>query len=203
MSNGRVLIPSMPPASFDAPVSDNFASSIARELRSDERLLWQGRPRGSIRLRAADFYLIPFSLFWCGFAFVGASGVIFGTKSASFGNLIFVLFAAVGLYSLIGRFFVDAMRRKNTAYALTGRRAIIAADFFGRNVQSINLQTLPEVSVTEKSDGSGSIQFGAAQPNSRNRTNPWSGAPSQPTFEMIEDVRRVSDLIDKARNGSK
>lgn len=44
------------------------ASVIERELSSEERLVWSGQPRGGIRLRALDVFLIPFSLLWRGFA---------------------------------------------------------------------------------------------------------------------------------------
>jgi hypothetical protein len=170
-------------------------------VQSGERLLWQGHPRGGIRLRGIDLYLIPFSLVWCGFVVMAASAVLFAPKKPSFEALPLLLFVFVGLHMLIGRFVVDAIRRKNTAYALTSRRAIIAVDFFGRRVQSINLQALPEVSLTEKSNGSGTITFGALQSLSWGRYNPWTGSSSQPAFEMIEDVRNVSDLIDKQRAG--
>jgi hypothetical protein len=188
--------------SSDAPsVSDNFAPSIARELKSGERLLWQGRPRGGIRLRGNDLFAIPFSLVWCIGIFIAAGAALFGPKKDSAGSLFLIPFVVVGLYLLLGRFFVDATRRRNTAYALTSQRAIIVVDFFGRKVQSINIQALPEVSVTEKSNGSGTIAFGAAQPLRWGRSNPWTGSSSQSAFEMIDDVRRVCDLIDKARNG--
>ena len=182
-------------------MSDNFASSVARELRSGERLLWQGRPRGGIRLRAIDLYLIPFSLVWCGFILFMAVATLLGAKADPVARFVLIPFVAIGLYMLLGRFFVDAIRRKNTAYGVTDRRAIIAVDFFGRKVQSINLRALPEVSLTAKSDGSGTITFGAVQSLSWGRYNPWTGGSSQSAFEMIEDVRRVSDLIDKQRIG--
>jgi len=182
-------------------MSDDFSSSIARELKSGERPLWQGRPRGGIRLRGIDLFLIPFSLVWCSVVFVGAGVTLLGPKKDSAGSPVLILFVVIGLYLLFGRFLVDAMRRKNTAYALTSRRAIIVVDFFGRKVQSINLQPIPEVSVTEKSDGSGTITFGAAQSLNWGRSNPWTGGSSQSAFEMIEDVRRVSDLVNKARIG--
>jgi hypothetical protein len=44
------------------------ASEIQPELSPGERLLWSGQPRGGIHLRAADAYVIPFSILWCGFA---------------------------------------------------------------------------------------------------------------------------------------
>ena len=44
-------------------------SSISRILDGNERLIWSGRPRGGIRFRRQDIFMIPFSLLWGGFAF--------------------------------------------------------------------------------------------------------------------------------------
>jgi hypothetical protein len=43
-------------------------STIAQHLDPGEHLLWSGQPRGGIRLRPQDAFLIPFSLLWGGFA---------------------------------------------------------------------------------------------------------------------------------------
>ena len=42
---------------------------LENELSSDESLLWSGRPKQGIVLRASDTFMIPFSLLWGGFAF--------------------------------------------------------------------------------------------------------------------------------------
>lgn len=39
-------------------------SVLSAELGPGERLVWSGKPRGGIRLRAQDAFLIPFSLLW-------------------------------------------------------------------------------------------------------------------------------------------
>jgi hypothetical protein len=43
---------------------------IARELRRGEKLLWAGQPRGGIRLRGTDAFVIPFSILWPAFAMI-------------------------------------------------------------------------------------------------------------------------------------
>jgi hypothetical protein len=101
--------------------SDDFTPSIARELTSDERLLWRGRPRSGIRLRGSDFFLIPVSLLWGGFAIFWESAALFMIpKNDPVGGLFplfgipFVLF---GLYFIFGRFIVDKKMREGTEYA--------------------------------------------------------------------------------------
>jgi hypothetical protein len=186
-------------------MSDGFlSSSIERELGSGERLLWKGRPRGGVRLRGSDVFLIPFSLLWGGFAIFWESIALFAVPKNNAAGWIAPLFGLpfvlVGLYIIFGRFFVDAKMRQKTEYALTGRRAIIVSGLFSRKVRSVSLQSTPEVTLTEKADGSGTITFGAASPfSSWVQQNTWSaGASQQPAFEMIDNVRSVYDLIQKA-----
>jgi hypothetical protein len=186
-------------------MSDSFASSIARELTSDERLLWQGRPRGGIRLRGSDFFLIPFSLLWGGFAIFWEFMAIFKVpKNDPIGwtfPLFGVPFVLMGLYIIFGRFILDKKMRDGTEYAVTSRRAIIVSGFFTRKVRSINLQSTPEITVTERADKSGTITFGSAQPFGWwAQGNLWfPGTSASSAFEMIENVRSVNGIIEKAK----
>jgi hypothetical protein len=119
-------------------MSDNFTSSIARELASDERLLWQGRPRGGINLRGSDFFLIPFSLLWGGFAIFWEFMAVNVPKKepvAWIFPLFGIPFVVMGLYFIFGRFLLDAAMRARTEYAITTRRAIIVSAFFTRKVR--------------------------------------------------------------------
>jgi hypothetical protein len=186
-----------------AAMSDFLASSIERELQRDERLLWKGRPRGGIRLRSSDAYLIPFSLLWGGFAIFWEFSALFTVPKKDPTVWVFPLFGVpfvlVGLYLVFGRFFVDARMRARTEYGLTNRRAIIVSGLFSTTVKSIDLRSTPEITLTEKADRSGTITFGSAPSYGRMQYNPWlPGGSAQPTFDMIEDARNVYALIEQA-----
>jgi hypothetical protein len=163
-------------------------------LAGDERLLWRGEPRKGLFLRPSDGYLIPFSLLWCGFV---VSWTWSAAKSgAPFPFFLFgLLFVAIGLYFVAGRFFVDALIREKTQYAVTNQRVIVASGLLHRQVKSLELRKLGEISLTISSGERGTIAFGAPQ------AGMWSrpGNDRRPRFEMIERARTVHDLIRNAQ----
>jgi hypothetical protein len=173
---------------------------IAQELTGTERLLWAGQPRQGIVLRPSDVFMIPFSLLWGGFAlFWEASAILI--HAPWFFTLWGIPFVLVGLYLIVGRFLLDARRRSRTFYGLTDQRAIIVSAGRSRKVTSLNLRTLHDLSVTEKSDGTGTIAFGPV--NSLAwwwaGTN-WPGVPQgPPSFEMVQDAKEVYDVIRQAQ----
>jgi hypothetical protein len=181
-------------------------SVIKYELGSDETLLWAAQPKQGIVFRSSDIFLIPFSLLWGGFAIfweIMALSVFFGAEErppAGFA-IIFPLwgipFVIVGLYMMFGRFLVDSKRRAKTFYGLTNQRIIVVSGLMSRKVKSMNLRTLSDISLTEKSDGTGTITFGPSHPMSWWFGGAsWPGAPqSNPSFEMIEDAKGVYDNI--------
>jgi hypothetical protein len=163
-------------------------------LARDERLLWRGEPRKGLLLRASDWYLIPFSLFWCGFAVFWTWSAGHSRAPLSF-DLFGVPFVAVGLYFVAGRFVVDAVIRQKTQYAVTNQRVIVASGLFRPQVKSIELRSLGEISLSISSVERGTIAFGSPQPG----TLPWQGIDNRPKFEMIEGARAVHDLIRSAQ----
>lgn len=180
--------------------------SIDKELRAHERVVWKGKPAGGIRLRGSDAFLIPFSLFWGGFViFWEVTAIAHIFKNPKVGLIIPLFgipFVLIGLYIIFGRFFLDAKNRQNTEYAITNQRVIIKSGIFTKKIKSIDLKILPETSFIEKSDGSGTITFGESySPFGMMRGFYWpgmSGAQS-PAFEMINDVRKTYEVIQKAQ----
>jgi hypothetical protein len=151
--------------------------------------------------------MIPFSLLWGGFAIFWefmASTTAAKSKpgAAAFFPIFGLPFVLVGLYIIFGRFFVDARARAKTFYAVTSDRIIILSGLFSRQVKSLQLRTLSDVSFTQKSDGSGTITFGPTS-FSTFLNNPGSSWPSArsavPAFEMIDRVREVYDTIRRAQ----
>jgi hypothetical protein len=176
--------------------------AIQSELKPCEKLLWSGKPQSGIRFRSSDAFLIPFSLMWGGFAIFWEVGVL-STGAPVFFKLWGIPFVLVGLYIIFGRFIVDAKSRDKTAYAVTNQRIIIVSELFGRKIQSINLRTLTELTLNEKSDGSGTITLGSSSASSAWGNSSWPGAGQGqvPSLEMMDNVRHVYNSIQEAQQG--
>lgn len=172
---------------------------IKQELGPQERLLWSGAPATGLMIRRSDAVGIPFSILWTAFAIFWETAVL-----KSNGPLIMKLwgipFILVGLYMVVGRFFFDAWQRARTTYGLTNERVIIISNSFSRSVKSLNLRTLTDITLDQNSEESGTIIFGEA--NKTSWTPDWIGKrrqPDPPSFEMIEEPRRVYGMIREAQ----
>ena len=173
-------------------------------MDSGESLIWSGTPRQGLLLRPGDVFMIPFSLLWGGFAIFWELEVL-QSNAPRFFALWGVPFVLLGLYLIVGRFFVDARIRAKTFYGLTDHRAIIISGLFSRTKTSLPLRTLTDISLQERSDGSGTIRLGRPQPYSAWSSGVrWPGMSqySTPTFEMIPDAKRVHDQLLEAQRAS-
>lgn len=180
-------------------------SEIERALRPElgpgERLLWSGQPRGGLRLRPTDAFLIPFSLMWGGFAFFWEYSVL-QSSAPFFFRLWGIPFVLVGLYLIVGRFFADAWQRARTYYGITNERVVIVSGLFQKQVKSLALRSLSEVTLSERGDRSGSITFGAVPAMYGWLAGsgwPGSGKQLPPSFELVENVRQVHAQIQSAQ----
>ncbi|MCB0320037.1 MAG: PH domain-containing protein [Bdellovibrionales bacterium] len=151
--------------------------------------------------------MIPFSIFWCGFAIfwmVGASGALWASEGETTPiNYIFPLFGLpfvlVGLYMVFGRFLVDKAQREKTTYGVSSERVIIKSGLFSSTVKSLNLRTLSDITLKERKDGSGTITFGASHPMFAmfEGMNWWPGTNQyqSPSFDSIREAKKVYDTI--------
>ena len=183
-----------------------FQDPVQAELGSDEQVLWTGAPKTGLRLRPSDAVLIPFSLIWGGFAIFWEYTVINQTRSkgsgvpAEFLELWGIPFVLVGLYFIFGRFFMDAYVRARTRYAVTNQRVLIVTSLRSRQVKSLSLRTLSEMSIRERPDGSGTITFGPEPPANQFALRGSGGnSKGPPVFEFVDDVRAVHDVIRRAQ----
>ncbi len=166
------------------------------DLEPGEKQLWTGRPRQGLMLRRSDALLIPFSLLWGGFAVFWEVGVL-STPAPGFFAIWGIPFVLMGVYIVIGRFFVDSWRRGRTSYGLTSDRVIIQSS---SSLKSLPLRTLTDVTLSERADGTGTITFGSNPFSAFPFGGPgWPGMPQTPSFEQIPDARRVYAQIRQAQ----
>jgi hypothetical protein len=179
------------------------AQALARELGRSEKMLWSGVPRQGLLFRVGDAFLIPFSLLWTGFSVFWEHAAI-ANHAQPFFILWGVPFLLVGAYLIIGRFFLDMYQRARTYYAVTDERIIIVTGLVSREVKSLSLRTLAEITLREKADGIGTVTFGPVDPRYAMwawSTPGWPGLSRRltPSFELIPNVRSVYDTIREAQ----
>jgi len=173
---------------------------LSREVARDERLLWSGTPAQGIQFRKTDLLLMPLNLLGIGLAFFIV--VTSGAKAPSSWLVPAIAFGASGFYMLVGRFFADAWLRKQTTYGVTDRRVLIVSGFLSRQIKSLPLATMNDITLNEQEGGGGSIQFGPGMPGGwMFAGTPWPGASKRmpPMFELISDVRHVHEVVIKAQ----
>jgi hypothetical protein len=181
-----------------AESSEAPPAELTNVLESNERLIWWGRPHRGIVVRPSDSFLIPFSLVWVSVPGVAVTSMLRGgaTPPAPL-SLVPVLFVAIGLYLLIGRFFYDAWRRGRTIYGLTNSRVLIIQP---SKYKSLDLAGISEINLQLRRSGRGSIVFGPEFGMFDRRGNGgWGGAPAVPTFELIDEAARVHAAIRNAQ----
>jgi len=175
---------------------------ITDVLDRGERVIWSGQPRQGLMLRGIDGFAIPFALVWTSVPLIGGLATLAGPKSNLFGLVPVVPFILIGLYLLIGRFFVDSAQRRRTFYALTDERVMIVSGLGSRSVRSLALRSLEQLDVSERASGQGTITFGRSAFGSFALPG-WPGKSYQPPmFEMISDVAAVAKLIREAQRAA-
>ena len=115
-------------------------------------------------------------------------------------------FVLVGLYLIVGRFWVDQRQRENTVYAVTSERVFIRSGLFSKRTKSLSIDTVSDVSLSEQSNGAGFITFGPVPPFiawMNGASWPGFGHQSVPSFELASDARKVYEIVRGAQRAAK
>ena len=176
---------------------DDLSATTAVQpyIQSGEKILWAGRPGQGPRLQSSDVFLVPFSLMWGGFAIFWESQAV-KTDGPFFMKLWGIPFVLIGLYLIVGRFFWDSLVRSKQIYALTNQRLIILR---GRSLKSSSLRSLPQLNLSTRSDGSGTIDFGQPSMGRSNNFSGWSSSSSGTSFQFLNNADAIYALIIKAQ----
>ena len=179
--------------------------SFSGRLLPGERIIWSGPPGQGFILTQRDILLIPFSLLWCGFAVFWEASVLNGRGSSGFFIIWGAMFVCIGLYFVAGRFIVDAWVRRGMSYAVTDRRVLIVRSAPFSKFMAVSLAQIPDADINEHSNGRGTIRFGqAASMWVRQNMGIWSPSlDATPQFLMIDDARRVFDIVQASKANSK
>lgn len=194
---------------------------IQSELAAGESIAWAGQPNRSVIFHKEDLFLLPFSLFWGGFAIFWEAGVSgFWSNGPRNGAWIFgmiwgIPFVLIGQYLIWGRFMYDAWLKKRTYYAVTNRRVIVVQNGWSRKTVAAYLDSLPTVTKQGPDTGPGTLGFA---PNSSlfsvfsgnsSRGRSWGAwnamnVGDAPIFRDIDNLdyvyRLVSDLRERCRS---
>ncbi len=185
----------------------NVERVVAAELLQGETVLWQGQPNTRKLFARADIYLVPFSVFWCGFA-------IFWTVTATSGAGLFgifgIPFVLVGLYFTVGRFYAKVKNKKRTVYAVTNKRALLLSlngEGEKKTCVAGDIAAMQSESVSIGDDGCGSLYFGTISFYSRMYMNtgleylPGYHREDVLAFLDVDDAQRVYEIYKNAKYG--
>jgi hypothetical protein len=182
---------------------------IQPELLTGESVLWTGQPSTGVIFHKEDAMLIPFSLFWGGFAIFWEGAVSGFWRSGNpwkFGMVWGIPFVLIGQYLIWGRFVYAAWLKRRTHYAVTNRRVIAVQRNGGGRMASAYLDTLPMIVKEGRSGGVGTLRFAPSPVSQYGRgSGIWNSFAIRdtPVFLDIEDVDSVykltSGLREKAR----
>src|SRR5438045_4038647 len=131
---------------------------IERSLEPGEQVLWSGRPRQGLILRASDALIIPYSLLFVVFVAPLAGSVMSGKL-----GLVTIVVGVAALLPLarlvFGRFLLDGVQRDRTWYAVTDSRVLIFYGLLTPRMRSLDLRALYDIEV-EGNDRRATIWFG-------------------------------------------
>lgn len=197
---------------YEATDQYTIREKLTPYLASGESIQWVGQPDPTKLVSIADWFMIPFSLFWCGFAVfwevTALTGILSSGEQGPFlwiFPLFGIPFVLIGLYMLFGRFIAKEYTRKRTYYAVTNQRVLSLVELRKPRMNSLFLSALPTVDVSSEGPGAGSVVF---MPQIGNRGGQIGadmdmfaqGSMGLVGFFDIPDVQTVAALIMRLRS---
>ncbi len=186
-------------------------------LDEGEEILWQGAPDGALDFSGFWSAQTLFALFFTGFSlfWIVTAYLMTGQLNDTVGrviNAVFPLFGVpfllIGLQLLIGRFWTDARRRRNSYYTLTNRAAYIGVDAKGkRSLERYEIG--PETRLVLEAGDLGSVWFARAvhamprhvpqMRRSRTRIGGATQTIQSIGFERLSNARDVYAMMRKVQ----
>ncbi len=175
---------------------------INPHVQRDEHLLWGGRPKQGLLLRASDAVFIPVGLLLTLMTVNSTVSLIMEPEQYVFPwfQIFILLCSLLALYLLFGKFLLDIAQRRKTFYGVTDGRVIIVS---GKRARMFILWPYLKVELSEYTDGFGTIRFNPAEGRAwifQDAFPGWSGWPAK--LERIADARSVYDMIRRAQSAS-
>jgi hypothetical protein len=192
----------MPAFSFYSKMHE-VTDTVVLPLAEGERVLWAGAPKTGVVFRPLDFFLVPFSMVWCGFALFWEYLAITQTDALLF-KLFGIPFVWVGVQMLVGRFFTDAARRKATRYTITNAAVYIQNLDGAGALVLVPATDLTALQLTKHRDGTGSIRLTNKPPEEKTNATGLAERFSFNTvdglyLEYISDAGTVLSLLQNLR----
>lgn len=173
------------------------AEQIAtRTLDPGERLLWSGSPspnRSATQVLPAAFFGIPFAgfaAFWMYTAYHMTSRGAHMPGGWALFPLFGTPFLLIGLGVILSPLWAY-LGAQRTVYAVTDQRALIISSAGARGVQSFSHDDIGDLSMVERSDGSGDLFFA----NRSVVTQRGVTSLQRVGFVGIPEVRTVEQLL--------
>lgn len=143
---------------------DSLDLALRREMRSGERVAWQGRQIARIALAGFGiyFFAIPwtaFALFWTTMASWGASEMQEDTGLLSWAFPLFgVPFILIGL-GMLSAPFLPLFNKGKVIFAVTNQRILRIRVGRKLDIKSVPARRIGQIERSENRDGSGSLKI--------------------------------------------
>lgn len=174
------------------------------DLLKNEEILWCSQPE-TVLFSVGDFFLIPFSFLWGGFAIFWEASV-FTNGAPFFFRLFGIPFVIVGLYFIFGRFIYKRIKKKHTYYSVTNKRILILTNLFTKGIEAEFINQITCINKSVRSNGIGTLKFG----NSPFFQGMWGNSGMEffnshyrkdvPSFYDIQDAEEVYRIASELKN---